>query len=42
MWGGNRFSNAKLKRLGWQPIVSTAEGLERSFAAFRQEAPKSI
>jgi nucleoside-diphosphate-sugar epimerase len=42
MWGGNRFSNAKLKRLGWQPIVSTAEGLDRSFAAFRQEAPKSI
>jgi nucleoside-diphosphate-sugar epimerase len=42
MWGGNRFSNAKLKRLGWQPIVSTAEGLERSFAAFRQEPSKGI
>jgi nucleoside-diphosphate-sugar epimerase len=32
-WGGNRFSNAKLKSLGWQPIVSTDEGLRRTFAA---------
>jgi nucleoside-diphosphate-sugar epimerase len=30
-WGGNRFSNAKLKRLGWQPIISTDEGLQRTF-----------
>ena len=37
MWGGNRFSNARLKTLGWGPIVSTAEGLERAFAAFRNE-----
>ena len=35
MWGGNRFSNARLKALGWRPIVSTKEGLERTFAAFR-------
>ena len=40
MWAGNRFSNAKLKRLGWKPIISTREGLERSFAAFRQEPAK--
>ena len=32
-WGGNRFSNAKLKSLGWQPIVSTQEGLRRTFLA---------
>jgi nucleoside-diphosphate-sugar epimerase len=32
-WGGNRFSNAKLKGLGWQPIVPTDEGLRRTFAA---------
>ncbi len=37
MWGGNRFSNAKLKGLGWRPVVSTAAGLETSFAAFRGE-----
>ncbi len=37
MWGGNRFSNVKLKALGWKPIVSTSDGLERTFAAFRAE-----
>ena len=36
-WGGNRFTNAKLKQLGWQPIVSTDEGLNRTFAAKRSE-----
>ena len=40
MWGGNRFSNAKLKALGWTPVVRTAEGLERAFAAFRAEPVK--
>jgi nucleoside-diphosphate-sugar epimerase len=40
MWGGNRFSNAKLKALGWRPAVSTREGLARTFAAFRAEPPK--
>ena len=30
-WGGNRFSNAKLKSLGWQPLISTDEGLQRTF-----------
>lgn len=37
MWGGNRFSNAKLKGLGWRPLIPTREALERTFAAFRQE-----
>jgi nucleoside-diphosphate-sugar epimerase len=41
MWGGNRFSNAKLKSIGWRPLVSTREGLARSFAAFRAE-PESV
>lgn len=38
MWGGNRFSNARLKSIGWKPLISTDEGIRRSFAAFRAEA----
>jgi nucleoside-diphosphate-sugar epimerase len=34
-WGGNRFDNAKLKGLGWRPLVSTEEGIARTFAFFR-------
>lgn len=41
MWGGNRFSNAKLKSIGWKPIVSTRDALDRTFASFRAEPPKS-
>ena len=41
MWGGNQFSNAKLKSLGWRPLLSTREGLERAFAAFRAEPEKA-
>jgi nucleoside-diphosphate-sugar epimerase len=37
-WKGHRFSNARLKALGWRPPVSTAEGLARTFAALREEA----
>ncbi len=40
MWGGNRFSNAKLKSIGWKELVSTPEGLRRAFEAFRAEAGK--
>jgi nucleoside-diphosphate-sugar epimerase len=40
MWGGNRFSNAKLKSIGWKPVVPTREGLERAFTAFRTEPEK--
>lgn len=29
-WGGNRFDNAKLKGLGWKPIVPTNEGIART------------
>jgi nucleoside-diphosphate-sugar epimerase len=35
MWGGNRFTNAKLKSLGWSQVVPTREGIARSFAWFR-------
>jgi nucleoside-diphosphate-sugar epimerase len=41
MWGGNQFSNAKLKNIGWRPLISTREGLERAFAAFRLEPEKA-
>jgi nucleoside-diphosphate-sugar epimerase/peptidoglycan/xylan/chitin deacetylase (PgdA/CDA1 family) len=35
LWGGNRFDNSKLHSIGWRQLVPTAEGLERSFTAFR-------
>jgi len=38
MWKGNRFSNAKLKALGWRPLVGTDEGLERTFVHHRDES----
>ncbi len=34
-WKGNLFSNAKLKSLGWKQVVSTEEGLSRTFEALR-------
>jgi len=34
-WGGNRFDNARLKGLGWKPIVSTDEGVRRAFEDFK-------
>ena len=41
MWAGNQFSNAKLKSIGWRPLISTREGLERAFTAFRNEPEKA-
>jgi nucleoside-diphosphate-sugar epimerase len=41
MWGGNQFSNAKLKSIGWKPLISTGEGMNRAFAAFRAEPEKA-
>lgn len=41
MWKGNRFSNAKLHGLGFQPIVATEEGLRRTFAYLRAKARES-
>jgi nucleoside-diphosphate-sugar epimerase len=37
-WKGNRFANAKLKALGWRPIVPTNQGLERTFESLRAQA----
>ncbi|AUX20425.1 epimerase [Sorangium cellulosum] len=34
-WKGNRFDNTKLKALGWKQLVSTEEGLQRTFAYLR-------
>ena len=34
-WGGNRFDNSKLHSIGWRQSIPTAEGLRRTFAAFR-------
>jgi nucleoside-diphosphate-sugar epimerase len=38
-WKGNRFSNAKLHAMGFSPIVSTEEGLARTFAYLRTAHP---
>jgi nucleoside-diphosphate-sugar epimerase len=34
-WRPTRFTNAKLKALGWTPAVSTEEGLRRAFEWYR-------
>lgn len=37
-WKKTRYSNQKLKvRLGWEPRVSTAEGMQRFFQSFRED-----
>jgi len=36
-WAGNQFDNSKLRSIGWHQLVSTEEGLRRSFAAFRED-----
>src|SRR5262249_34514135 len=40
LWKGNRFTNEKLKSIGWRPRVSTEEGLRRTFESFRVEDQK--
>ncbi len=37
LWGGNRFSNDKLKAIGYREVVSTQEGMRRTFEALKQE-----
>jgi nucleoside-diphosphate-sugar epimerase len=39
LWKGNRFSNARLKSLGWKPRVSTADGMREAFAYWRSQEP---
>jgi nucleoside-diphosphate-sugar epimerase len=34
-WGGNTFTNAKLKSIGWKPIVRTPDGLQKAFDFYR-------
>lgn len=36
IWGGNRFSNAKLHAIGWQQCVHTKDALNLTFNSFRQ------
>jgi nucleoside-diphosphate-sugar epimerase len=42
MWGGNRFSNARLKTTGWKQLIPTNEALRRTFAAFHAETKGSL
>jgi nucleoside-diphosphate-sugar epimerase len=37
MWGGNRFSNAKLHSIGWTPSVPIKEALTRTFQWLRRQ-----
>jgi len=41
LWGGNHFDNSKLHSIGWKQLVPTAEGLRKSFAAFRDDLDES-
>lgn len=40
-WAGNHFDNSKLRSIGCQQLVTTSEGLRRSFAAFQLELGSS-
>ncbi len=35
LWKGHRFDNEKLKKTGWRQLVSTQEGMKKSFDYFR-------
>lgn len=37
IWKGNRFTNEKLKALGWRPIVPTAQGLAQTWEYWREQ-----
>jgi nucleoside-diphosphate-sugar epimerase len=39
-WGGNRFDNARLTALGWRQLVSTSDGMARTFAYLREQNQK--
>jgi nucleoside-diphosphate-sugar epimerase len=38
LWKSQRFDNSKLKKLGWKPTISSAEGISRTFASLRADA----
>jgi len=37
IWKGYKFDNSKMKSAGWQPVISTSEGLERFWSYWRDE-----
>jgi nucleoside-diphosphate-sugar epimerase len=41
-WKGNRFDNARIKALGWQPRLSTEEGLRRTFEHLRRQHEATV
>ncbi len=41
LWKGNRFSNARLKSIGWRQVVPTDEGLRRTFAYWREREARA-
>ncbi len=40
MWKSTRFSNEKLRGIGWRPIFATEEGLDGTFRWFREQTVK--
>jgi nucleoside-diphosphate-sugar epimerase len=36
-WGGNTFSNAKLRALGWRPLVATSDAMPATFEYLKQQ-----
>jgi nucleoside-diphosphate-sugar epimerase len=40
-WGGNTFSNAKLRSLGWKQLVSTQDAMAQTFEYLRTHPAKS-
>lgn len=40
-WGGNTFSNAKLRTLGWKQLVSTPDAMAQTFEYLRTHPAKS-
>jgi nucleoside-diphosphate-sugar epimerase len=40
-WKGHRFDNSKLRSIGWEQIVSTDEGLRRTFESLRDVDAKA-
>ena len=39
-WGGNTFSNAKLRALGWQQLIPTSEAMAATFQYLRGQDKK--
>jgi nucleoside-diphosphate-sugar epimerase len=37
LYRGRRYDNSRLRSIGWRPLVSTDEGLQRTFEYFRSQ-----